>query len=504
MVMKYNLFAAILWITLHSCQNTTKENISETVDLEDYRPAYHFTPQSGWMNDPNGMIYLDGEYHLFFQHNPDTTVWGPMHWGHAISKDMITWEEQPIALYPDSLGTIFSGSAVLDKDNTAGFGKNALVAIFTHHNHDLEQKKTGLHQYQSLAYSVDKGRSWTKYEGNPVLPNPGIWDYRDPKVMWHEESQQWIMTLATKQTITFYGSKNLKNWTRLSEFGEGVGAHGGVWECPDLLKFTTSEGDKWVLLVSINPGGPNTGSATQYFVGDFDGKTFNSAQKDTKWMDHGPDNYAGVTFSNIPNRNILMGWMSNWAYAGAVPASTWRSGMTIARELGLKKKEDQWLLTSTPIKELATYQKKDLNDKPTEITDGQWEIDIAKFNNTFDATFDMEGTSSFEIKLSNEAGNELSFGYDHAKNEYYIDRSKAGQVDFSDTFVKRAIVPRIVTGAPGSFRFLIDRNSVELFADDGVSNLSGLYFIQKPFSKLQLFGHAIEPSQFTVKGLIFE
>ncbi|WP_238387113.1 glycoside hydrolase family 32 protein [Sphingobacterium olei] len=471
----------VILMVLNACNGPSNEE----AQLEDYRPAYHFTPKKGWMNDPNGLVFIDGVYHLFFQHNPDSTVWGPMHWGHATSTDLIHWEEQPIALFPDSLGTIFSGSAVIDRDNTAGFGKDALVAIFTHHNHDIEKQQTGLHQYQSIAYSLDKGITWTKYSGNPVLPNPGIWDFRDPKVMWHEEGQQWIMTLATKQTITFYGSKNLKEWTRLSEFGENIGAHGGVWECPDLLQFATPEGDKWVLLVSINPGGPNAGSATQYFVGDFDGKTFTTTQQDIKWMDYGPDNYAGVTFSNTANRKILIGWMSNWEYANVVPASTWRSGMTIARELGLEEHDGQWLLTAVPVKELDRV----LEDSDViERIDVEKELDLSTevmpLNNTFEGSFVMQKTTGFEIQLANESGEQLSFGYDQSKNEYYIDRSKAGDASFNETFPKRAVAARIGSPAPLAFRFLIDRNSIEIFADQGKINMSALFFAKDAFSKM--------------------
>lgn len=500
-MMKYNLFICFLLLCFSNCQTPVDRDNAVKEDFEEFRPTHHFSPKSGWMNDPNGMVYLDGEYHLFFQHNPDTTVWGPMHWGHAISKDMITWEEQPIALFPDSLGTIFSGSIIIDKDNSAGFGANAMVAIFTHHNHEIESKKTGLHQYQSLAYSIDKGNTWTKYEGNPVLPNPGIWDYRDPKVMWHEGSKQWIMTLATKQTITFYGSKNLKEWTRLSEFGEGIGAHGGVWECPDLIKFSTSDGDKWVLLVSINPGGPNTGSATQYFVGDFDGTKFTTTQRDIKWMDHGPDNYAGVTFSNIPNRNILIGWMSNWAYAGVVPASTWRSGMTIARELSLLKNNDDWVLSSTPVKELDKYlTAASAIDKETSQGD-TIVFDIYDLEGTFSTQLSKIETANFQLTLSNEAGDELLIGFDQKNNNYYIDRSKAGNTSFSDSFIGRSITPRISVDREQELYLLFDRNSVELFADGGISNLSALFFVNKPFNNLKIVGDNIKPESVIIKNI---
>ena len=480
--MRKTFAVAVFAMSLMACGGQKSDDNAEVVQdsLELYRPAYHFSPDSGWMNDPNGLVYLDGEYHLFFQHNPDSTVWGPMHWGHAISKDLIHWEEQKIALYPDSLGTIFSGSAVVDKSNTAGFGENAMVAIFTHHNQAIEHEKTGLHQYQSIAYSTDKGRSWTKYEGNPVLPNPGIWDFRDPKVFWHEGSSQWVMVLATKQTISFYTSPNLKEWSHSGEFGEGVGAHGGVWECPDLLKFSTSEGDKWVLIVSLNPGGPNTGSATQYFGGDFDGKAFTSTQTDTRWMDYGPDDYAGVTFSNVGERHILVGWMSNWEYANVVPASKWRSAMTIARELSLSKVADKWILASEPVKELQSVT------SPINLDTETLKTDSIKVGSQFRLAFSADQRADFEFTLANAQGDKLLFGYNKGKNEYYIDRSKAGHVAFSERYVQRAVAPRASKEDNLEFTVLVDRSSIELFADHGTTNLTSLFFVDQTLTRLHL------------------
>ncbi|MGJ1387070.1 glycoside hydrolase family 32 protein [Sphingobacterium spiritivorum] len=473
----------LLLLTIFNSCNTLFETGKNNREM--YRPGYHFSPKNGWMNDPNGMIYLDGTYHLFYQHNPDTIVWGPMHWGHATSKDLIHWEEQPVALFPDSLGTIFSGSAVIDINNTAGFGKDALIAVFTHHNHKIEEDKTGLHQYQSIAYSLDKGKSWTKYKGNPVLPNPGIWDFRDPKVMWHEVSGQWVMTLATKQSITFYGSKNLRKWTRLSEFGNNTGAHGGVWECPDLLCLPTPEGDKWVLLVSINPGGPNTGSATQYFVGDFDGTTFRTSQKDIRWMDYGPDNYAGVTFSNTGNRHILMGWMSNWAYANTVPASTWRSGMTIPRLLSLQKVNKNWFLVSNPVtEELVSIHKQQTGSLRVQKGTENWSKYISGSNGAFELSFTLDNVADFDLVLSNDKGDELLLGFDKGDNQFFVDRSKAGNTNFNPAFITRTVAPRFSEAGAINYRLLVDRNSVEVFADGGLSNLSSLFFIEEPFHLL--------------------
>ena len=316
---------------------------------EIYRPQIHFSPNAHWINDPNGMLYENGVYHLFMQYHPFSSVWGPMHWAHATSKDLIHWEEQPIALFPDSLGCIFSGSAVLDKNNTSGFGKNGkapLVAIFTTHNFEGEKSGTNNFQNQAIAFSNDHGQTWTKFSGNPVIKNPGIRDFRDPKVMWYEPQKKWVMTLATKDRITFYSSRDLKNWVKESEFGAILGEHAGVWECPDLFTLNDKGKKIWVLVVNINPGGPNGGSATQYFLGDFNGKTFTVSHKDIKWLDYGPDEYAGITWSNTGDRKIFLGWMSNWQYAEKVPTTIWRGATTLPRELKLKHAGNKMFVTS--------------------------------------------------------------------------------------------------------------------------------------------------------------
>ena len=335
-----SLLAACYHKKLHS--DTTTSPISKTYYQQPHRPQIHFSPPEKWMNDPNGMVFYAGEYHLFYQFFPDSTVWGPMHWGHAVSTDLVHWQHLPIALYPDSLGYIFSGSAVVDWKNTSGLGLNGqppLIAIYTYHNPAGEKAGRKDFQYQGLAFSHDKGRSWTKYAGNPVLPNTeSIADFRDPKVLWDEASNQWVMVIAAHDQVKFRGSKDLKKWTPLSNFGKTWGAHSGVWECPDLfpIRVEGSTETKWVLLVSINPGGPNGGSATQYFVGHFDGRQFTvdpsytaavSGEK-AVWLDNGRDNYAGVTWSDIPKQNgrrLFMGWMSNWDYAQRIfssPAKT--------------------------------------------------------------------------------------------------------------------------------------------------------------------------------------
>jgi fructan beta-fructosidase len=447
-----------------------------------HRPQIHFSPARHWANDPNGMVYNDGIYHLFYQHHPNSSVWGPMHWGHATSEDLIHWTHQPIALYPDSLGTIFSGSAVVDKQNTSGFGKNGkvpLVAIFTHHNHKTEKTSADF-QNQSLAYSLDNGKTWTKYAGNPVLKNPGIVDFRDPKVMWHEQTKKWIMTLATKDCITFYSSPDLKQWKKESEFGRNAGAHGGVWECPDLFPLDDHGKTVWVLIVSLNPGGPNGGSATQYFLGDFDGHTFHPYSTETKWMDYGPDDYAGITWSNTGNRKIFLGWMTNWSYANQVPTETWRNAMTLPRELKLVHAGNEMHVASMPVAELSVLQHNVADLKNTAAKGQPVSVEFPCQLN-----FALEQAGDFSIVLSNTLGEELIIGYEKAKNQFYIDRSKSGKIDFQKDFAAKHVAPRIGNDKQMSLTLVVDLSSVELFADNGLTTMTSVFFPNEPFNQLK-------------------
>lgn len=451
---------------------------------EAYRPAYHFTPLHGWTNDPNGMVYHKGEYHLYYQHNPYGSMWGNMHWGHAVSKDLITWEHLPVAIAPDELGTIFSGSAVIDKENTAGFGKDALVAIYT---------SAGERQTQSIAYSLDNGCTFTKYEGNPVLTDPAIIDFRDPKVFWHAESKRWIMSLATTQTITFYGSKNLKQWERLSEFGEGIGAHGGVWECPDLFPLKTPDGKtKWVLLVSINPGGPNGGSATQYFIGDFNGQTFKADQLPYPlWIDYGRDNYAGVTWDNTSDgRRLFIGWMSNWDYANNTPTVNFRSAMTLPRELSLKHKGEQLILASNPVKESEKLRGKQLVF-PTQRIERS-EVAIEKLLDENNGTFELEmtivpnGASIFGFGFTNTAGDYLNFTFDHELEMLLLDRRESGLVGFSNNFASQDKAP-LLKKNEYKIRLFFDKASVELFVNNGEIVMTSLIFPREVFNRMTFY-----------------
>jgi len=500
--MKDRIASAILSLVLISLTASGQTN-GQTYYHEPYRPQIHFSPREHWMNDPNGMVYYKGVYHLFFQYYPSGTVWGPMHWGHATSKDLIHWKEQPIALYPDSLGYIFSGSAVVDVNNTSGFSKNGvtpLVAIFTQHDPSGQKAGRNNYQNQSIAYSLDEGLTWTKYAGNPVLKNPGIRDFRDPKVCWFEPMKEWIMTLATKDRITFYSSKDLKEWKKESEFGEGFGAHRGVWECPDLFSIPYKGQNQWVLTISVNPGGPNGGSATQYFVGQFDGKAFTPYQTDTRWMDYGPDNYAGVTWSNTGSRKISLGWMSNWQYARVVPTDKWRSAMTIPRNLALEKVNGKYYLTSTPVPEL-----KDIYGKETVLThvqaaDIHLDKKLGKLSGPSEIELSGGHLESFTLTLSNESGDKLLIGYDKGANQYFIDRSNSGKVNFHKDFAEKHSAPRLSPNQKWNLKLVIDDASVELFADDGLSVMTEIFFPNNEFTGLSIQS---PQSNFVIKSLIY-
>ena len=322
-----------------------------SVFTEEFRPTFHFTPEKNWINDPNGLLFYKGKYHLFYQHNPSGILWGNMSWGHSVSTDLHTWQHLPVAIPCTDTAGIFSGSAVIDLTNSSGFGSlenPPMVAIYTVHQNDET------HQAQHIAYSLDEGLTWVKYENNPVL-DLGMKDFRDPKVSWEPDTQSWLMTVAKPQEfkIAFFRSTDLKSWTHLSDFGP-LAAIGGIWECPDLFALPTPNGEiKWVLIVSLNPGGVAGGSGTQYFIGDWDGTSFTTSQTETLWIDYGRDNYAGVTFNNVADgRRIFLAWMSNWDYAVKLPSPIWRGSMTAPRDLQITSVNNQLLLTSHPIAEL--------------------------------------------------------------------------------------------------------------------------------------------------------
>lgn len=485
------LFTSLLFSL--ACQQT--KDSTNTYYKEQHRPQFHFTPEKGWMNDPNGLVYYDGEYHLFYQHYPDSTVWGPMHWGHAISKDLVSWEHFPIALYPDSLGYIFSGSIVVDENNTTGFKtgeEKPLVAIFTYH--DMLKEKAGRkdRESQGIAYSLDKGRTWTKYDNNPVVPNKGDTDFRDPKVFWHEATKNWIMPLAVGKKLEIFTSANLKNWKKASEFGLKESINDGVWECPDLISFKTEDGSvKWVLIQNIGRGAVNGGSGTQYFVGNFDGKTFtNDNLPETKlWLDYGADNYAGVSWFNAPNNEkIYIGWMSNWDdYANLVPTTTWRSGMTVPRKLSLNKTPEGYRLVQMPVKQLESLRISSINI-PKQKIKNTLRIDNKSVLNELDLTFDLTSSTATELGfiLSNSKNEKLIVGLDKVSKQIFIDRTNAGKSDFSSKFAKKHAAPftddKVLT-----IKALVDMASIEVFVNGGKIALTDLFFPTEDYTKIELY-----------------
>ena len=482
---------------LTTCKNkeAKKETVSETVSLayykEPYRPQFHFTPEKNWMNDPNGLVYHEGVYHLFYQYYPEDIVWGPMHWGHATSKDLMHWEHKPIALFPDEHGLIFSGSAVLDAENTSGLGtvdKPALVAIFTYHLMEGEKAGRTDFQTQGIAYSLDNGDTWTKYSGNPVIGNDGVKDFRDPKVFWNESEKLWTMLLVAGDHLQIWNSPNLKEWEKVSEFGKEQGAHGGVWECPDLfkLKVEGTDEEKWVLLISINPGAPNGGSGTQYFIGDFDGKTFTSDQKIDRWLDWGTDNYAGVTFNHSPNaERIFIGWMSNWSYARDTPTDTWRSAMTLPRTLSLGKFGKSYDLINYPVESLSKIIKA---GSKTAIEIGGDSKEIIPFEGLQQSEVRFNTSSrNFQISYKNQSDEQLIVTMNGEKKEFSVDRSKSGKIDFQDDFGSTMQMPlENLPEGEIEVRILMDWSSVEVFINRGQYVMTAQLFPNEAYNTLEI------------------
>lgn len=447
-------------------KNMQLSDTFDTANREKYRPVYHHTPAWGWMNDPNGMFYKDGVWHLYFQYNPYGSQWENMTWGHSTSTDLIHWTFQGAPIEADVWGTIFSGSAVVDHNNTAGFGKSAVVAMYT---------SAGENQTQSIAYSNDNGQTFTKYDGNPVLTS-NTPDYRDPHVFWNEDIKRWNMIMAEGQHMDIYSSADLKEWKLESQFGAEYGNHGGVWECPDLMKMKVRGTDqyKWMLLCNINPSGPFGGSATQYFVGQFDGHKFTceSSPEVTKWMDYGKDHYATVTFDNAPDgRHVAMAWMSNWQYANQVPTMQYRSANSVPRDLDLYEYQGQTYCGVTPSPELAAARPKKATKTLTEACEM---VVTLKSNAT--------------ITLANDKGEQVVMTYDEKSRTFAMDRTKSGQKEFSDDFAALTVAP--VHGKMSQLRLFIDRSSIEAFDADGKMAMTNLVFPTKPYNKVLVKGKA--------------
>lgn len=442
-------------------------SFSDTFDMknrEQYRPVYHHTPAYGWMNDPNGMFYKDGVWNLYFQHNPYGSQWENMTWGHSTSTDLVHWKFQGDPVQPDALGTVFSGSAVVDKENTSGFGKGAVIALYT---------SAGESQTQSMVYSTDNGKTFTKYEGNPVITS-NVPDFRDPHMFWNEDIKKWNMILAAGQHMEIYTSDNLKDWKLESSFGEMYGNHGGVWECPDLMKMKVrgTNKEKWMLICNINPGGPFGGSATQYFIGDFDGHKFTCESKPevTKWMDYGKDHYATVTFDNAPEgRRVAIAWMSNWQYANQVPTLQYRSGNSIPRDLGLFEYKGETYCSVVPSPEMTAARSK----KATKSLSESCEMVV-----------NLKGNAT--ITLSNDKGEKVVMCYEAKAETFSMDRTKSGKMDFSNDFAATTKAPTY--GKISQLRIFIDKSSIEVFDAEGKMSMTNLVFPSKPYNKVTVKG----------------
>lgn len=467
---------------------------------EAYRPQYHYSPPSQWLNDPNGMVFYEGEYHLFYQYHPESNVWGPMHWGHAVSTDLVKWEHLPIALKPDHNGFIFSGSAVVDWKDSSGFfeGGSGLVAIFTHE--DTNPETGSSRQRQSLAYSLDKGRTWTMYKGNPVLEDPRFIDFRDPKVFWDEPRQRWAMLLVAGDRVIIYSSPNLADWTLCSEFGVREGSHAGVWECPDLFELPVDgneKNSKWVLIVSIgdHPDSPE-GSRTQYFIGSFDGIQFvNESAPDTLlWLDHGRDNYAGVTWSDVPEqdgRRLLIGWMTNWKYARSTPTDVWRGSMTIPRELELKTTNEGIRLIQKPIREMRALREPVYELHNKQLQSGMDPLQEVKGDCLeIEAEIELEDAVEFgfRVRVSDKEGTVI--GFDAENETLFIDRSHSGLTDsIHEQFSCRHDARLIPINNRIKVHIYVDWSSVEVFANDGEIVMTDLIFPEPGSRGLEFYTH---------------
>jgi fructan beta-fructosidase len=490
---------------LYGCSITPLNNARTRMPLDEpYRLRYHFTPPAKWMNDPNGLVYYEGEYHLFYQHNPEDTVWGPMHWGHAASRDLVNWQHLPIALFPDENGAIFSGSMVVDWHNTAGFGEEAMIAIFTHDQNGR--------QSQSLAYSTDKGRTWAKFAGNPVLlPPANIRNFRDPKVFWYGDAEtgHWVMAVTGGTVILFFTSSDLKYWTPTGGFGFGYGATEAVWETPDLFQLPVdgSPDTRWVLSVGVGNGGPAGGSGTQYFTGSFDGETFSSENpKDTVlWADFGADFYAAQSWNEAPSgRRLWIGWLNNWRYADTIPTATWRGAFSLPRELSLTSTPDGIRLVQQPIPELEKLRGKRRDWQNETITPGvnlssRLESETSEIIAEFRITPNMEANRlGFRLRSGN--GGQTSVGYTTKSRTLFIDRAECGQAEFSPAF------PGVHTAQldpqDGLIRLhiFVDRASIEVFGNDGLVAISDQIFPCAGGSSLELFadGGSVQVNHLTI------
>lgn len=513
------IFTLLFCISLLSACSYSKQTDDANNYQEKYRSRIHFSPEKNWMNGPAGLVYLEGEYHLFYPHNPVSLTGRATHWGHAVSDDLIHWRHLPIALEPDSLGSIISGSVVVDKTNTSGFGTTEnppLVALFTYHNYEAESKGEVEIESQGLAYSLDKGVTWSKYDRNPVIANPGIRDFKDSKVIWHNSLQKWIMVLAVNNRISFYTSDNLKEWTFASDFGTDLGGNNDICECPDLFEIEIDDtGEtKWILIVNMGFG--ETGEwGTSYFTGDFDGSSFIADQTTPFWVDYGNDHYAGSTVSNMPdNKRVLIGWMNNWEYAAEIPTKEWKGTLTLPRELKLMRVNTNYLLTSEPVKELESLYADRI------VIPGKTLVQDIKREGLYDVTDkipfpllptevkirfktdDMEQmlfAEKFGVILRNKENESLLIGYDNFNRRFYVNRKEAIGTKFSDRFTGVHILPFDIQGSETlDLRIILDKASFELFTMDGKVVMTDTFYPSSEFDRLQIF---VENGRITVDDI---
>ena len=495
---------AIAW------KNLILSDTFDTSNYDPYRPKYHHAPLYGWMNDANGLVYKDGEYHLYYQYNPYGTKWGNMHWGHSVSKDLINWELLEPAIARDTLGHIFSGSSVVDKNNDAGFGENAIVAFYT-----SASDKNG--QIQCLAYSNDNGRTFTKYENNPILvPVDGLKDFRDPKVFWYEPEQKWIMIVSADKEMRFYSSKNLKDWTYMSAFGEGYGAKPSQFECPEMVELAVDGNPnekKWALIVNINPGCLFGGSAVQYFIGDFNGTEFicDTEPDEVKWFDWGKDHYATVCFNNTGDRMIGMTWMNNWQYANFVPTKQYTSANTLPRELTLYKEDGNIYMAANVVKETELLRQK-ATPKRSFAVDGEMKMDTLFADNDgameLIMTVEPEKASIAGFELFNEAGENVKIYLDMKEMKLIMDRVESGLIEFGElsephfienhdnrktTAINYVNDFALATWAPikkaksYKLQVFIDVCSVEIFLNDGKVAMTNLFYPTRPYNAIRFY-----------------
>lgn len=474
---------------------------------EPHRPQFHFTPSAGWMDDPCGLVFHNGVYHLFYQYHPAATIWGPIHWGHAVSRDLVHWEPQPIALEPEGeRNYAFSGSTVVDAGNMAGFGAGALVALYTRHDMAAEIEGRRDYETQHLAYSKDGGYSWSAYDEDPVIPNPGAAkDFRDPKVFWHAPTKRWVAVIAAGDHAEFWLSPDLKRWEWKSDFGRRFGSHAAVWECPDLFPLPVENGapgeQRWVMLQSLGAGAPNSGSGTQYFIGDFDGEHFTLDERFERhvpygrgvWLDQGRDHYAGVTWSNAPEgQRILIAWMNNWDYARQVPASTWRGAMTLPVTLSLRRTALGLRLFTRPVATLESLRQQTVALSPTMLRGASFDLVAASGIDPrameLELVIEPGSMGRCGVELSNARGQRYRIGFDATQQLYYSDRTEAGDHSFSNRFAGTVhTASRPPGGGPLRLRLFFDASSAELFADDGALQMTEQFFPSEDFTQATLF-----------------